>query len=121
MVVRRRWSDGDVGRTSVSQKDLDTPILIHTSPRPFKLDNHISDVNRTVQEPEECVICLDELWPGRAIFKAECGHQFHFTCLLENVNHDEANSDKCPVCRKPQKEWPEQTDGLVKAHPFCMY
>ncbi|CEG41853.1 hypothetical protein F443_09416 [Plasmopara halstedii] len=40
-------------------------------------------------------------------------------CLLENVNHDEANSDKCPICRKTQTQWPEQTKGLVKAHPYC--
>ncbi|KAJ0399327.1 hypothetical protein ATCC90586_000461 [Pythium insidiosum] len=70
-------------------------------------------------EAEECVICLDELVGGRALFLAECGHKFHFSCLLENVNHDEANSDKCPICRKPQTQWPEQTKGLVKAHPFC--
>ncbi|GLD95768.1 hypothetical protein PINS_up004446 [Pythium insidiosum] len=70
-------------------------------------------------DAEECVICLDELVGGRALFLAECGHKFHFSCLLENVNHDEANADKCPICRKPQTQWPEQTKGLVKAHPFC--
>ncbi|TMW68122.1 hypothetical protein Poli38472_007794 [Pythium oligandrum] len=72
-----------------------------------------------VEEAEECVICLDELVPGKALFTAECGHKFHFSCVLENVNHDEANSDKCPICRKSQSQWPEQTKGLVKAHPYC--
>lgn len=68
---------------------------------------------------EECPICLDEFEPGRALFTAECGHKYHFNCLLENVNHDEANSDKCPICRRPQTQWPEHTSGLVKAHPHC--
>jgi hypothetical protein len=71
------------------------------------------------EELEECVICLDDLAPGKALFTAECGHKYHFSCLLENVNHDEANSDKCPICRKSQTQWPEQTKGLVKAHPYC--
>lgn len=72
-------------------------------------------------EAPECVICLDALALGKALFTAECGHRFHFSCLLENVNHDEANADKCPICRQPQTQWPEQTQGLVKAHPFCAY
>lgn len=79
-------------------------------------------VHESVQmadEVQECVICLDDLEFGKALFTAECGHRFHFSCLLENVNHDEANADKCPICRKAQTQWPEQTKGLVKAHPFC--
>ena len=24
-----------------------------------------------------------------------------------------------PICRRPQTEWPEHTQGLVKAHPHC--
>lgn len=79
------------------------------------MDEH----HQVVEEVQECVICLDELEFGKALFTAECGHRFHFSCLLENVNHDEANSDKCPICRKSQTQWPEQTEGLVKAHPFC--
>jgi hypothetical protein len=86
-----------------------------------------SNVTRSIQhegaekEDDECVICLDELVAGKALFTAECGHRFHFSCLLENVNHDEANADKCPICRKPQTQWPEHTEGLVKAHPYCEY
>lgn len=68
---------------------------------------------------EECPICLDEFEAGRALFTAECGHKYHFSCLLENVNHDEANADKCPICRREQTQWPEHTSGLVKAHPHC--
>lgn len=69
---------------------------------------------------EECPICLDTLeLGGSAMFTAECGHKFHYTCLLENVNHDEANSDKCPICRQDQKEWPEPSKGLAKEHPYC--
>ncbi|KAF0685171.1 Aste57867_22873 [Aphanomyces stellatus] len=71
-------------------------------------------------EQDECPICLDEFAPlGSSVFTGECGHKFHFTCLLENVNHDEANSTKCPICRQPQTQWPEPTSGLAKAHPCC--
>ncbi|EQC29890.1 hypothetical protein SDRG_12434 [Saprolegnia diclina VS20] len=73
-----------------------------------------------LMDQEECPICLDEFESlGQSIFTGECGHKFHFTCLLENVNHDEANATKCPICRKVQTQWPEPTAGLAKAHPCC--
>ncbi|ETV82356.1 hypothetical protein H257_05015 [Aphanomyces astaci] len=77
-------------------------------------------VTLCLSEQDECPICLDEFTPlGASVFTGECGHKFHFTCLLENVNHDEANSTKCPICRKTQTQWPEPTSGLAKAHPCC--
>lgn len=103
----RRSGDDDAGRASVATA---TPAAAAVT---------LSVVEDEGLAPEECVICLDDLETGRAIFRAECGHRFHFSCLLENVNHDEANADKCPICRKSQTHWPEQTKGLVKAHPYC--
>ncbi|OQR94711.1 hypothetical protein ACHHYP_20047 [Achlya hypogyna] len=71
-------------------------------------------------EQNACPICLDEFAAHvESVFTSECGHKFHFSCLLENVNHDEANATKCPVCRKVQTQWPERTTGLAKAHPWC--
>lgn len=67
----------------------------------------------------ECPICLDTFDKGIALFTAECGHEFHYECLMENINHDQANSDKCPICRREQKVWPTQTMGLADAHPHC--
>ncbi|OQS06720.1 hypothetical protein THRCLA_01257 [Thraustotheca clavata] len=73
-----------------------------------------------LMDQEECPICLDEFQPlGQSVFTGECGHKFHFACLLENINHDEANATKCPICRKVQTQWPEPTSGLAKAHPCC--
>ncbi|DAZ96308.1 TPA: hypothetical protein N0F65_008432 [Lagenidium giganteum] len=134
----RRWSDGEFSRrrrpapasascnglipttqaslTPVMQAPPLSTAVGATSGSVITLSMKDLEVDDDVQE---CVICLDELELGKAIFRAECGHRFHFSCLLENVNHDEANADKCPICRKSQTQWPEQTEGLVKAHPYC--
>lgn len=144
MAVRvRRWSDvearrverpfphgtvvvgggsGGAGAVPVGRGSLvaaATPATAATAAPAASASVTLSVVEDELCAPDECVICLDELTAGRAIFTAECGHRFHFTCLLENVNHDEANADKCPICRKAQAQWPEQTKGLVKAHPYC--
>ncbi|RLN96837.1 hypothetical protein BBJ28_00016686 [Nothophytophthora sp. Chile5] len=131
MAVRvRRWSDVEARRRPLHRAAYDnsTPSLapaavsaVGAAPEavPSSHDGGKAVPFAVMEEAPECVICLDELALGRALFTAECGHRFHFSCLLENVNHDEANSDKCPICRKPQTQWPEQTKGLVKAHPYC--
>uniref|UniRef100_A0AAV1U246 RING-type domain-containing protein n=1 Tax=Peronospora matthiolae TaxID=2874970 RepID=A0AAV1U246_9STRA len=121
----RRWSDIEPRRRPRHQA-----VYATCTPRLAPAASAASDAQpraassqnvplAVLEDAPECVICLDELVLGRALFTAECGHRFHFSCLLENVNHDEANSDKCPICRKPQTQWPEQTEGLVKAHPYC--
>jgi len=133
----RRWSDVDVHRHThdeTSGGDAKAFHATHAHATPVAAANGSSSSSsssnfvtlsmmaehvQVADEVQECVICLDELEFGKALFTAECGHRFHFSCLLENVNHDEANSDKCPICRKSQTQWPEQTKGLVKAHPFC--
>ncbi|CAK4071818.1 unnamed protein product [Aphanomyces euteiches] len=99
-------------RQSLSKKKPKAPVTPPSS--------QDQKVTICLMEQDECPICLDEFTPlGSSIFTGECGHKFHFTCLLENVNHDEANSTKCPICRKTQTQWPEPTAGLAKAHPCC--
>ncbi|RLN54171.1 hypothetical protein BBJ29_005022 [Phytophthora kernoviae] len=113
----RRWSDVEARR-----RPLHRAAYANSTPSPAPIAPASTDVTpaaksvplAVMEDAPECVICLDELELGRALFTAECGHRFHFSCLLENVNHDEANSDKCPICRKPQTQWPEQTEGLVQ-------
>ncbi|KAE8890410.1 hypothetical protein PF010_g17632 [Phytophthora fragariae] len=126
MAVRvRRWSDVEarqrpLHRAAYANSTPSPAPVAPASAEPAPIAQSVKNVPLAVMEDApECVICLDELEMGRALFTAECGHRFHFSCLLENVNHDEANSDKCPICRKTQTQWPEQTEGLVKAHPYC--
>lgn len=121
-VRARRWSDVETRRRPFHRAAYSnsTPSPAPAAPPSNPPTRPTKNVPLAVlEDAQECVICLDELALGRALFTAECGHRFHFNCLLENVNHDEANSDKCPICRKTQTQWPEQTEGLVKAHPYC--
>jgi hypothetical protein len=120
----RRWSDVEARRRPLHRAAYanSTPSPAPVAPASAAAAPSATHVPLAVlEDAPECVICLDELALGRALFTAECGHRFHFSCLLENVNHDEANSDKCPICRKQQTQWPEQTEGLVKAHPYCEF
>ncbi|EQC29891.1 hypothetical protein SDRG_12435 [Saprolegnia diclina VS20] len=75
---------------------------------------------RSTETKTTCPICLDDL-AAQSVFTAECGHAFHFGCLLENINHDQANATKCPICRKVQVQWPTPTRGRANAHPFCTH
>lgn len=58
-----------------------------------------------VDEPLECVICLNELGgvddPGSTLL---CGHRFHAQCVDEWL----AKDGRCPVCRKRIREQPPE-------------
>ena len=43
---------------------------------------------------EECPICLDFLSEKKNIVKLDCGHLYHYNCIInENIN-------SCPLCRE---------------------
>ena len=48
------------------------------------------------QQLNECPICLDNIEDMCNKVITECGHIFHCSCLMKNVNH---NGFKCPCCR----------------------
>ena len=44
----------------------------------------------------DCPICYETICPTVNFLKTECGHEFHTSCLLQNVSH---NGYGCPLCR----------------------
>ena len=53
------------------------------------------------QQLNECPICLDNIEDMCNKVITECGHIFHCSCLMKNVNH---NGFKCPCCRSKMTE-----------------
>ena len=57
----------------------------------------------TVKEcPKECPICMDDICLNVNCVTTECGHQFHTSCLMQNVAH---NGFGCPYCRNTLAEY----------------
>jgi hypothetical protein len=54
------------------------------------------------QEQEEtdcCAICFDATDPARNFVSLNCGHQFHFACMMGNMANGGHNRNQCPMCR----------------------
>ena len=57
------------------------------------------------QQPEEeeerdcCAICLDMTDSARNFVSLDCGHQFHFACIIGNMANGGPNRNQCPMCR----------------------
>ena len=52
--------------------------------------------------PEEhdcCAICLDMTDAARNFVSLNCGHQFHFGCIMGNLANGGQNRNQCPMCR----------------------
>jgi hypothetical protein len=58
------------------------------------------DVQEDVQEDHECcAICLDMTDAARNYVSLNCGHKFHFNCMLRNMMTAGQNRNNCPMCR----------------------
>jgi hypothetical protein len=53
------------------------------------------------QDPETdcCAICFDATDPARNFVSLDCGHQFHFACIMTNMATGGQNRNNCPMCR----------------------
>ena len=51
------------------------------------------------QEPVCCAICLDATDAARNFVSLDCGHQFHFACIMGNMANGGYNRNQCPMCR----------------------
>jgi len=55
------------------------------------------------QEPQQerdcCAICLDMTDAARNFVSLDCGHQFHFACIMGNMANGGQNRNQCPMCR----------------------
>ena len=51
------------------------------------------------QEDDCCAICLDATDPARNFVSLNCGHQFHFACIMGNMANGGHNRNQCPMCR----------------------
>ena len=51
------------------------------------------------EEPDCCAICFDITDPARNFVSLNCGHQFHFACIMGNMANGGHNRNQCPMCR----------------------
>jgi hypothetical protein len=52
-----------------------------------------------VEGAECCSICFDATDPARNFVSLQCGHQFHFACIMGNMANGGHNRNQCPMCR----------------------
>ena len=51
------------------------------------------------EEHDCCAICLDITDAARNFVSLDCGHQFHFACIIGNMANGGRNRNQCPMCR----------------------
>ena len=51
-------------------------------------------------ENHQCAICLEAIDMMQNAVSTGCGHQFHFTCLVQNMSTSSLQTrNQCPLCR----------------------
>jgi phage-related protein len=85
-------SDDDNEEQEQDEQDdfPDTPF------QPARRPNHSEEEE---EEPNCCAICLDITDATRNFVSLDCGHQFHFACIMGNMANGGNNRNQCPMCR----------------------
>ena len=67
----------------------------------FQPQQDQQDQQQDQQEEDNCccAICLDATDPARNFVSLNCGHQFHFACIVGNMANGGHNRNQCPMCR----------------------
>lgn len=75
--------------------------------RQFQLHPHAQQIivedddEQEAQEEVTCPICLDSIDMNQNAMSTDCGHKFHFTCIMKNMAANSAAQNACPLCREP--------------------
>ena len=57
----------------------------------------LGKLKESLDDKEDCPICMDEMLCDHKDCITKCGHLFHFDCLVPALN----GTPKCPTCRQP--------------------
>jgi hypothetical protein len=83
--------------------DIESAVARPSSPNPPSRDDQDQKEQEQEQEKEpahQCAICLEEIDMMQNAVSTGCGHQFHFTCLVQNMSTSSLQTrNQCPLCR----------------------
>ena len=60
-----------------------------------------------------CDICGD-LKSSSYIQRLDCGHEFHYECILRCFKSSKSYSNLCPICRQPEVPCYKIKSGIIK-------
>jgi phage-related protein len=87
-------SDSDDDTQAPEQEQDEQDDFPDTQFQPARRPNHSEE-----EEPNCCAICLDITDAARNFVSLDCGHQFHFACMMGNMANGGPNRNQCPMCR----------------------
>ena len=92
--------DSDSDATTQQLEDEDQDDFPDVEFQPSRRQESRQAQEQDQQEEDDCcAICLDATDPARNFVSLNCGHQFHFACIMGNMANGGHNRNQCPMCR----------------------
>ena len=90
--------DGDTSVVAAAQPETGTGTETETETEP-------EAARASADEDDDCCVCLEALRPNKgqqqtqSLLVTECGHTFHFRCILNSCRRRKQREPTCPLCR----------------------
>jgi hypothetical protein len=88
--------DNDASTQAPDQDQDDFPEVEF---QPSRRSRQPEEEEEEEEERDCCAICLDLTDAARNFVSLDCGHQFHFACIMGNMANGGPNRNQCPMCR----------------------
>ena len=74
---------------------------------------------------EDCSICLNRIGL-RTIGTLQCGHRFHYECILKSFQTSQEHNNVCPYCRHTIERLPvvnglKKSEIVINDKTFCIF
>lgn len=76
-----------------------SPIVVQIAEDQIAEDQIAARPNQAEEQQDCCAICLEMTDAARNFVSLDCGHQFHFGCIMGNLANGGQNRNQCPMCR----------------------
>ena len=88
-------------------------------PKAFRRKTSKNKAKSRTPSPDECPICLEPFTQNNLAI-LECGHKFHFRCILKDITKPRSNKT-CPLCRASVYSPHSQSNTPPECHRHLYY
>jgi hypothetical protein len=100
VTIQELDSEASVQAEAASRASSPNPPCQYEHEQQEPVEQELVEQEQEQEPAHQCAICLESIDMMQNAVSTGCGHQFHFTCLIQNMSTSSSSTrNQCPLCR----------------------